>query len=328
MGVVKDFGGLATTRFLLGLFEGGLTPGLGFLLTTWYKRDQQSWVISLFMAGTTLAGAFGGILAFGIRHMDGIAGKDGWSWIFILEGIVTFVCAVPAWWLIPDFPEDGRVLRGIDQKRWLRRLREDQGVISASIPLSVKQVRAVFLEWRTYVYAIMFMGVGQPFYSLALFTPSIIKELGYTNANANLLSVPPYALGFLVALSVAWWSDRILQRGVFVIGSMLVCIVGYIIQLTDVSAAVKYIGVFLCVGGVSPAIPTGIAWVGNNYGPAYTRAAAIAILFGCANIAGVISSNVYPSRTGPRFFRGSWYRYRVCILDGHYRHHNHYRQSH
>jgi hypothetical protein len=65
------------------------------------------------------------------------------------------VCAVPAWWLIPDFPEDGRVLRGIDQKRWLRRLREDQGVINASIPLSTKQIRAVFLEWKTYVYAIM-----------------------------------------------------------------------------------------------------------------------------------------------------------------------------
>jgi len=42
---------------------GGLTPGLGFLLTTWYKRDEQSWVVSLFMAGTTLAGAFGGMYA-------------------------------------------------------------------------------------------------------------------------------------------------------------------------------------------------------------------------------------------------------------------------
>ena len=65
------------------------------------------------------------------------------------------MCAVPAWWLIPDFPEDGRVLRGIDQKRWLRRLREDQGAIGASTPLSAKQVRAVFLEWKTYVYAVM-----------------------------------------------------------------------------------------------------------------------------------------------------------------------------
>lgn len=42
----------------------------------------------------------------------------------------------------------------------------------------------------------------------------------------------------------------------------------------------------------------------QSYCPAYTRAAAIAILFGCANVAGIISSNVYPSRTKPRFFEG------------------------
>jgi hypothetical protein len=74
---------------------------------------------------------------------------------FILEGLVTFVCAAPAWWLIPDFPEDGRVLRGIDQKRWLHRLHENQGVTNASIPFSMKQIRAAFLEWKVYVYALM-----------------------------------------------------------------------------------------------------------------------------------------------------------------------------
>ena len=74
---------------------------------------------------------------------------------FILEGLVTFVVAIPAWWLIPDFPEDGRVLRGIDQKRWLHRLRQDQGVTNASIPFSMKQVRAVFVNWKSYVYSLM-----------------------------------------------------------------------------------------------------------------------------------------------------------------------------
>lgn len=112
---------------------------------------------------------------------------------------------------------------------------------------------------------IRYIGIAQPFYSLALFSPSIIKALGYTNANANLLSVPPYALGFFTTLGIAWWSDKILQRGIFIISCMMVCIVGYIIQLTDVSAGAKYFGVFLCVGGVSPCISTCITWIGNKY---------------------------------------------------------------
>ena len=74
MGTVHNFSGLVTTRFMLGLAEGGLFPGINFLLTTWYNRNEQNMAISLFFAGSTLAGAFGGILAFGIRHMNGVSG--------------------------------------------------------------------------------------------------------------------------------------------------------------------------------------------------------------------------------------------------------------
>jgi hypothetical protein len=40
---------------------GGLFPGLNFVLTTWYNRDEQNWAVALFFAGATLAGAFGGM---------------------------------------------------------------------------------------------------------------------------------------------------------------------------------------------------------------------------------------------------------------------------
>jgi hypothetical protein len=70
---------------------------------------------------------------------------------------------------------------------------------------------------------------------------TIIKELGYSNANANLLSVSSYFFGFLTTLLVAIVSDdRLLQRGIFIIGGMLVVIVRYAIILTNVSNGVKY----------------------------------------------------------------------------------------
>ena len=31
-----------------------------------------------------MAGAFSGLLASAILHMDGIGGKRGWAWVFIL----------------------------------------------------------------------------------------------------------------------------------------------------------------------------------------------------------------------------------------------------
>lgn len=111
---------------------------------------------------------------------------------------------------------------------------------------------------------IRYIGIAQPFYSLALFTPSIIAALGYTNANANLLSVPPYVLGFITTLLVGWYSDRTLKRGVFIIVCMVITLIGYAIQLCDVAPGVKYFAIFLCVGGVSPCISTCITWIGNK----------------------------------------------------------------
>jgi hypothetical protein len=84
------------------------------------------------------------------------------------------------------------------------------------------------------------IGIVEPVYSLALFMPTIIKELGYTNANANLLTVPPYVFGFITTLLVAIASDRLLQRGIFIIGGMLTVVVGYTILIANVSTGVKY----------------------------------------------------------------------------------------
>ena len=47
--------------------------------------------MAIFFSAATAAGAFGGLLARGIVEMDGIGGKSGWAWIFILEGIVTLI---------------------------------------------------------------------------------------------------------------------------------------------------------------------------------------------------------------------------------------------
>jgi len=150
----------------------------------------------------------------------------------------------------------------------------------------------------------MYIGIAQPFYSLALFVPTIIAALGYTNANANLLSVPPYVLGFITTIVTALISDKLCVRGPFIIGWMTIVIVGYIIIISDVSAAVKYFAVFLTVAGVSPCISTCITWIGNNFGPSYTRAAAMGIFFSLGNSAGIVSSNVYPANTGPRYIEG------------------------
>jgi hypothetical protein len=64
--------------------ESGLFPGVVYYLSMWYKRNERQYRISLFFSCASLAGAFGGILAWGIAHMRNVGGYSGWRWIFIL----------------------------------------------------------------------------------------------------------------------------------------------------------------------------------------------------------------------------------------------------
>src|SRR6266536_2137815 len=104
MGLVHNFQGLIACRVFLGIAEGGLFPGISYFITTWYRRTEVGFRIALFFSAATAAGAFGGLLARGISELNGKGGKAGWAWIFILEGILTFIVACFGYWAINDYP--------------------------------------------------------------------------------------------------------------------------------------------------------------------------------------------------------------------------------
>lgn len=72
--------------------ESGLFPGLNFYLTGWYKREELNKRVAIFFAGAVLAGAFGGIFGYALSQMNGVGGKEGWAWIFIMEGLREPLC--------------------------------------------------------------------------------------------------------------------------------------------------------------------------------------------------------------------------------------------
>ena len=91
MGLVNNYHGLLAARAALGLAEGGLFPGVTYYITLWYCRHECGLRMAIFFSAATAAGAFGGLLARGIIMMNGMAGLHGWQWIFILEGLLTFI---------------------------------------------------------------------------------------------------------------------------------------------------------------------------------------------------------------------------------------------
>lgn len=77
MAAVKNATGLLIARFFLGVAESGLFPGVVYLFSLWYTRDEQAIRNGFFFSTATLAGAFGGALAYAIQQMDGVRGLHG-----------------------------------------------------------------------------------------------------------------------------------------------------------------------------------------------------------------------------------------------------------
>ncbi len=104
-GLVQSYGGLLATRFFLGVFESAMFPACFYIIGAWYRRYEAQKRFSLFFSSTSLAGAFGGLLASAIGKMDYLRGYRGWRWIFILEGCFTVGVGLVFLFTFPSFPE-------------------------------------------------------------------------------------------------------------------------------------------------------------------------------------------------------------------------------
>jgi len=302
MGLVKDFRSLLVVRMALGLAEGGLFPGVTWYITLWYRRHECGLRMAIFFSAATLAGAFGGLLARAISLMNGVGGLHGWAWIFILEGLATIVVAAFAKFIINDSPETAKFLTEEERTEVKARLKLDR--TSLADEYDSKFLFAALKDWKIYVHMLITIGIYTPLYSISLFLPTIVKNMGYTNNQSQLMSVPPYVLGCIVTIGGGYAADRLRTRGPFMMGFCLVAIIGFVLLISTKNPHVQYLGTFLVVSGIYPNVPMGVAWNGNNIGGSTKRAVGIAMHVGFGNLGGVISGFSFRSKDAPRYFSG------------------------
>ncbi|RDW91011.1 hypothetical protein BP5796_02176 [Coleophoma crateriformis] len=302
MGFVKNLAGLMAARVFLGIAEGGLFPGVSYYISQWYCRHECGFRIALFFSAATLAGAFGGLLARGIADMDGVGGRAAWSWIFILEGAFTLLVACTAYWIIPDYPATAKFLTKDEVIEVERRLEGDHNGLSNDFDM--KFVFQALKDWKIYVHMFIFLGIFTPLYSIALFLPTIVSKLGYSNNAAQLMTVPPYVLACFITIFISWLADRARQRAIFMIGMEFCAIVGFILLISTDKPHIQYAGVFFAASGIYSLVPLATAWNANNIGGNLKRGVGLAMQVGMGNLGGCISAFVYRSTDAPRYLKG------------------------
>jgi len=318
MGIVRNYHGLLIARIFLGLTEAGLFPGVAYYLTMWYCRHEIQLRQALFFSAASIAGAFSGLLAFAIAKMDGVGGLEGWRWIFILEGIVTVVVAIFAFFLLYDFPETAGFLTPEEKAFVVHRLKYQGQVDPSSTAAGERQgpqvaeadefrwayVWQAFRDWQIWVNIFVYWGIVCPLYGISLFLPTIIKSLGYQSSTAQLLTVPIYITASILAVIVAWAADRTGRRSPFIIVPLFFMVIGFAMCIGTGNPRVVYAGVFIAACAIYPAFPGNITWLSNNLAGSYKRSAGMAIQIGVGNLGGAMASNFYRAADGPRYILG------------------------
>ncbi|KAG6819012.1 hypothetical protein H0H93_016375, partial [Arthromyces matolae] len=224
--------------------------------------------------------------------MDGDGGRAGWAWIFILEGLFTVVFGLTSYFTLPRSPAHAYFLNEKEKAYVIARLR-DTGATGRNEEVdsfSWREVGQAFSLPQVWFLAIIFFFDGVLVYGLAYFTPSIVASLGYINANAQLYSVPPFAVAFVVTIITSYLSDRYGARGLVSMFSGVLATIGFAMFYAAHSNHVKYGSLFLSITGAYAAAPALSTWSANNAAPYTRRATAIAIGFVMTNSGGILAT--------------------------------------
>ncbi|GJJ14844.1 hypothetical protein Clacol_009112 [Clathrus columnatus] len=229
--------------------------------------------MAYWFAFAAVAGAFGGIIAFAIQQADlgGALHNHNWKLLFIVEVFnADPTLETKAFRQTTDILQDG-------PERDLAIERTTRGTqAEAAGTVNKEHIVMALLDWKVYTAGVIYFGLNAALASTSAFLPTIIKTFGFSAANAQLLTVPPYACAAIVLVLLSFASDRLQSRGLFCAASSLISAIGYVILISVAqNEHARYFAVFCITSGTYTHIGLILAWFAHNLGSESKKATGI-----------------------------------------------------
>lgn len=189
-------------RFVLGVGEAGLYPGLLYICTQWFPGRYRVRMLTLLILSTPFSIMVGSLISQPILALDGLGGLHGWQWLFILQALPTVGLGVVFFLLLPDSPETAPWLKGEARDWLLAQLARERLGRETVRRFSVRDALTSPVVW---LIAMAGTGINAAAYGLILFLPQIIHGLGVSTALTPLVNAVPYAVAAVV---MVWWGAR------------------------------------------------------------------------------------------------------------------------
>ncbi|KAK2623790.1 hypothetical protein QTJ16_006971 [Diplocarpon rosae] len=305
---VHNYSQICAVRFLLGIFEAGMMPGIAYYLSRWYRRSELAFRLSLYIVMAPIAGAFGGLLASGILKLDSFGSLHSWRMIFAIEGIITCFLSLISFFTLTDRPATARWLTQEEKDLAIARVKSERvGTTEVLDKMDKsKTLRGIFSP-VTLATSFIFLLDNITVQGLAFFTPTIVKTI-YPNASLislQLRTVPPYIVGAFFTLLFPFLSWKYDRRNIFFIISSPLIMIGYIMFLATTDGQTRYGATFLIAAGAYSFGALCNAQVSANVVSDTARSAAIgtSVMFG--NVGGLISTWSFLPFDAPNYHIGN-----------------------
>ena len=209
MAFVESSTSFYVMRFLLGVAEAGFFPGIILYLSYWFPARNRAGVIALFMAAAPIATAIGSPISAALLEMHGIMGLAGWQWMFLIEAIPAVILGVVVFFYMTDRPEKAAWLKP-DEREWLVKTMQAEdankgGQQHHSILRGLANPRVLAL-------ALIYFGTSAGLYTLGIWAPQIIKELGVSSMTVGLLNAIPPIISVVAMILWLRHSDKTNER--------------------------------------------------------------------------------------------------------------------
>jgi MFS family permease len=209
-----------TIRFLLGLAEAGLYPGVVLYMTWWFPSYYRARMLAIFMTAQTVSMIIGPPVSAWLLSFDGAFGLQGWQLLFLVETLPSIIMCFVVWGLLTDHPRNAKWLRP-EQREWLqRRVDSEEAQREAVHRYAVVET---LLNPRVWLFTLVYFTYNSANYTVLVFLPQIVKSFGISVQMTGYVTALPFLCAVVVML---YWSLRSDRSGSRTIYCAVPCLVG------------------------------------------------------------------------------------------------------
>ncbi|GGG16123.1 MFS transporter [Rhodococcoides trifolii] len=247
-------------RFLTGIAEAGLFPGLILFLTYWFPRARRAKITAMFILAIPLSSVFGApVSSLLLQHGGGWLGfEQSWRVMFFLEGIPPIIIGICTLFLLPNRPRDAKWLTAEEKSELTQVIdAEDAQQVQGRGHMPLKRA---LTSSRVVGLAITYFGITYGLYAMSFFLPQIIS--GFQESFGSKLSLLqiglvtaiPFGIGAVAMLLNAWHSDKTSERRFHTAIPVVVGAVGIAVAMNLGSPSTTVVAISVGAAGIFAAL--------------------------------------------------------------------------